>query len=191
MKLVVGLGNPGKKYEGTRHNAGWRAVRAFRAMRIDKFDGWKKKFDAEISEGKVGGEKTILMLPRTYMNLSGSAVIQAARFWKAGPADMLMVYDDLDLPVGAVRVRKGGGAGGHNGVKSVLQRFATEDVPRIRIGIAGVHAKDVPAEDYVLQKFPPAEEEKMEDAARRAAEAIGLMLEDGIEAAMNRYNANE
>ena len=189
MKLVVGLGNPGKKYERTRHNAGWRAVRAFHTMRLEAFDGWKEKFSADVSEGTIGGNKVVLMLPKTFMNDSGDAVAQAVSFWKIAPADVIIVYDDLDIPLGSIRIRKNGSAGGHNGVKSVLERLGTEEAPRIRIGIGTEKAKLVPSETYVLEPFGKDEGPEIEKALRSAAEALGVMLTDGLDAAMNAYSA--
>lgn len=188
MKLIVGLGNPGKEYEHTRHNAGFRAVRAFHTLHIEDFDGWKEKFNAQVAEGRVGGEKTVLLLPQTYMNESGDAVAQAVAFWHVEPKDVVLVYDELDIPVGSVRIRPDGSAGGHNGVKSVLGRLGTQDVARIRIGIKGAHAEGVPAEDYVLGKFTAEEETLVGQAIGKTAEALDVLLAEGIEAAMNRYN---
>lgn len=187
MKLVVGLGNPGAKYDRTRHNAGFRAVRAFHTLHMDAFDGWKGKFDAEMAEGRIDGEKIALMLPQTFMNLSGDAVIQAVQFWHIDPKDVLLVYDELDIPLGNVRIRAAGSAGGHNGVKSVLERLGTQDVPRIRIGIGTERSKTVPAEDYVLERFSPDEEAALAPAMDAATKAISTALAQGIDAASNLY----
>lgn len=188
MKLIVGLGNPGKEYERTRHNAGFRAVRAYHAAHAAEFDGWKKKFDAEISEGRIGGEKIALLLPQTFMNLSGDAVAQAAEFWKIAAADVVLVYDELDIPVGALRVRPGGSAGGHNGVKSVIERLGTDTFARIRIGIKGAMAGRVPAEKYVLEPFATDEETAISGAIKNAVAAIDAVITRGVDAAMNDYN---
>ena len=187
MKLIVGLGNPGAKYERTRHNAGFRTVRAFHTLHIEAFDGWKRKFDAEIAEGRIGDGKVALMMPQTFMNLSGDAVIQAAHFWQIAPADIIVVYDELDIPLGNIRIRTGGSAGGHNGVKSVLERLATQDVPRIRIGIGTERAETVPAEDFVLERFSPDEETKVAAAIETAAKALDAMLSEGVDAASRLY----
>lgn len=187
MKLIVGLGNPGPKYERTRHNAGFRAVRAFHTVHIEELDGWKGKFNAEVSEGRIGAEKVALLLPQTFMNLSGDAVIQAAQFWHVDPKDVVLVYDELDIPLGNVRIRPGGSAGGHNGVKSVLERLGTQDVPRIRIGIGTERAAKVPAEDYVLERFNAEEEALLEPAVETAVKAIETYLAEGIEKAATQY----
>jgi PTH1 family peptidyl-tRNA hydrolase len=188
MKLIVGLGNPGKKYEQTRHNAGFRAVRAYHTLHIEDFDGWKKKFEGEVAEGRVGGEKTVLLLPQTYMNESGTAVRQAADFWHVEPKDVILVYDELDIPVGSLRIRANGSAGGHNGMKSVLSHLGTEEVPRMRIGIKGEHAEGVPAEDYVLGRFTADEEVLLATAIKTTVEALDTALGEGLESAMNKHN---
>ncbi|HTM68709.1 MAG TPA: aminoacyl-tRNA hydrolase [Candidatus Binatia bacterium] len=187
MKLIVGLGNPGPKYERTRHNAGFRAVRAFHTLHIEELDGWKGKFSAELSEGRVSEEKIALLLPQTFMNLSGDAVIQAVQFWHIEPKDVVLVYDELDIPLGNVRIRPGGSAGGHNGVKSVLERLGTQDVPRIRIGIGTERAATVPAEDYVLERFNEEEEQAIAGAIDTAAKAIETFIAEGIEKAATTY----
>jgi PTH1 family peptidyl-tRNA hydrolase len=188
MKLIVGLGNPGKEYERTRHNAGFRAVRAFHTLHIEEFDGWKRKFNGEIAEGRIAGDKVALLLPQTYMNESGTSVAEAAGFWHVEPKDVVIVYDELDIPVGSLRIRADGSAGGHNGMKSVLARLGTMDVPRFRIGIKGEHAAGVPSEDYVLGKFTADEETLLGQAIGKTVEALDVLLNEGIEAAMNRYN---
>jgi len=187
MKLIVGLGNPGPKYEHTRHNAGWRAVRAFHTLHIEQLDGWKRKFDAEMAEGRIGDEKVALMLPQTFMNLSGDAVIQAVQFWHVDPADVVLVYDELDIPLGNIRIRASGSAGGHNGVKSVLERLGTQEVPRIRIGIGTERSAIVPAEDYVLERFSPDEEAEIAKAEDAAVKALESILTEGVEKAANAY----
>lgn len=187
MKLVVGLGNPGPKYDRTRHNAGFRAARAFHTLHIEELDGWKRKFDAEVSEGRIGEEKVVLLLPQTFMNLSGDAVIQATQFWRVEPKDVVLVYDELDIPLGNVRIRPGGSAGGHNGVRSVLERLGTQDVPRIRIGIGTERAAKVPAEDYVLERFSAEEEALLAPAIDTAVRAIETALAEGIERAASTY----
>jgi len=189
MKLIVGLGNPGTQYVKTRHNAGFMAVRAFHGMHSEEFGGWVKKYDAEISEGRAGGQKVVLMMPQTFMNLSGDAVAQAVAFWKIAPADVLMAYDEADIPLGDIRIRATGSAAGHNGVKSMLVRLGTKDVQRIRIGIKTERAALLPIEDYVLEKFSPEEEKLLAPAIERAAQAMDLWLTDGVEAAQAKYGA--
>lgn len=187
MKLIVGLGNPGKQYERTRHNAGFRGVLAFREMHGRVFGGWTTRYEAELSEGRPEREKIILMLPQTYMNLSGDAVGEAVAFWKLTPADVLMVYDEADIPLGNVRIRANGSAGGHNGVKSILERLGTQEVARIRIGIGTERAELVPIEDYVLEKFSADEEKVLAPALETTAKAIDAWLNEGLEAAQQKY----
>src|SRR3989339_967031 len=133
MKLIVGLGNPGEGYERTRHNAGFMALQAFRRRHAEQFDGWKEKFQALVSEGRIGEEKVVLILPQTFMNESGRAVREATNFWKVGAANAVIVLDDFSLPFGTLRLRREGSAGGHNGLKSVIEALSTEDVPRLRL----------------------------------------------------------
>jgi PTH1 family peptidyl-tRNA hydrolase len=187
MKLIVGLGNPGAKYEGTRHNAGFRAVRAFHTLHAEEFGGWAKKFSAEVSEGRAGGDKVVLMLPQTYMNDSGEAVVQAVQFWKVSPADVLVVYDEIDIPLGNLRIRTEGSAGGHNGMKSIIERLGTMQFPRIRIGIGTERLGVVPLENYVLEKFSADEEATFGKALDSAVKAIDACLEEGPGAAQNKF----
>jgi len=188
MKLIIGLGNPGQQYEATRHNVGFRVVRAFHTLHADAFGGWKRDGNADVSIGLVNGDRIALVLPTTFMNASGEAARRFLDFWKLAPQDVVLVSDDLDLPTGMVRVRPAGGAGGHNGLKSVIQHLGTEAFPRVRVGVAGAHRQDVPAEDYVLQRFPADEAEAVESAIERAAGALGMILDEGIDAAMNAHN---
>jgi len=189
MKLIIGLGNPGQEYDATRHNAGFRAVRAFHTLHADAFDAWKRKGNADVSTGLVRGTKIALAMPTTFMNASGEAVRRLADLWKVAPQDTVLVYDDLDLPLGAVRIRSSGGAGGHNGVRSVIEHLGSEDFPRIRIGVAGERRREIPAEEYVLQRFERNELPMFEEAIERAAAALDVLLDKGIDAAMNEYNA--
>ncbi len=194
IKLVVGLGNPGKEYANTRHNVGARVLETVRGELAGAgggFDDFRRndEFRAAVSEGRLGGTKVVLMLPQTYMNESGAAVQPAARFWKVEPAEVLVVYDDKDLPLGKLRIRAGGSAGGHNGMRSVIERMGTEDLPRLRVGIgASGGSRIADAAKFVLGKFAPGERDKIAAAEKRAAEAVGAILKDGLEAAMNKYN---
>lgn len=188
MRLIVGLGNPGTQYDHTRHNVGFRVVRTFHTLRIEDFGAWKHKGNADISEGRMGSEKTILMLPTTFMNDSGDAVIDAVNFWKIRSDEIVMVYDDLDLPLGTVRIRKEGGSGGHNGVRSIIGRVGTDAIARIRIGIGNDMSATIPAKRFVLEKFRPDESEGVQTAIDRAAEALQMMLQRNIDDAMNEYN---
>lgn len=188
MKLIVGLGNHGSKYVNTRHNIGYRTVRLLHTLHIMEFDGWKSRFKASVSEGQIGGEKVVLMLPETFMNNSGDAVIQAVNFWKLEPADVIIVSDDLTLPLGQMRIRTTGGSGGQNGLKSVIQRLGTEDVPRLRVGIGNEGSDAIPAENFVLQRFSGEEMPLVEETARKAGDAINTIVGSGIDVAMNQFN---
>lgn len=188
MRLIVGLGNPGTQYDDTRHNVGFRVVRAFHTLRIEDFSAWKHKGNADVSEERINNEKTILLLPTTFMNNSGDAVIDAVNFWKIRPDDIMIVYDDLDLPLGTVRIRKEGGSGGHNGVKSIIERVGTETIARIRIGIGNDMSETIPTERFVLEKFRVDELEGVQMAIDRSAEALQMMLQRGVEDAMNEFN---
>ena len=187
MKLIVGLGNPGSKYERTRHNAGFRAVQAFASAHDVKSSDWKKKFDSEIAEVRIGREKIVLMLPQTFMNDSGAAVGPAAKFWKVSPEDVLCVYDDVDIPLGKIRIRADGSAGGHNGVKSLIAHLGTQAFPRIRIGVGTERSKDMPSEEWVLGKFSKDEEAPLKDAIAVTVQALDEWLADGLASAQNKY----
>ncbi len=188
MKLIVGLCNPGKEYERTRHNAGRLVVEHFRADAGEAFGGWSKKFRSLVSEGRLGSEKVILMLPETYMNLSGEAVAEAASFWHVATRDILIIGDDLSIPLGVIRIRTSGSSGGHKGLASVIEKLGTEDVPRLRVGIATEKSTSVPAETFVLERFSKEEMGLLEPVLDRAAEAIEDWIEEGVELAMSRFN---
>jgi peptidyl-tRNA hydrolase, PTH1 family len=188
MKLVVGLGNPGKKYEGTRHNVGFELV-AELAHRHGAARP-RTKFEAEVAEVTIGAERVLLMAPQTYMNNSGRSVRQALDFYQLLPADILVVCDDINLALGRLRIRKGGSAGGQKGLANIIQQLGTEAFPRLRIGI------DLPpvgrdAADYVLDRFGKAEARVIADAVKLGADAIGIWLAQGVDAAMNRFNAEQ
>ncbi len=184
--LIVGLGNPGDKYDGTRHNAGFLAVDAladkgrFRISRV--------KFKALTAQGSVGGQGALVMKPTTYMNLSGEAVGEAARFYHIPPANVLVISDDVDLPLGKLRIRTGGSAGGHNGLKSIIQHLGTDQFPRIKIGVGGKPHPDYDMADWVLGKLQGEDRKVLDEAAERAAEAAACLLKDGAQKAMNRFN---
>ena len=184
--LVVCLGNPGPKFEGTRHNAGFMAADA-----ISKKYGVsvnKLRFKSLTGTCPVGGETVMVMKPQTYMNLSGEAVIQAVRFYKI-PADHVMVIsDEMALPVGKIRIKTKGSAGGHNGLKSIIEKLGTEDFPRIRLGVGSPPHPDYDVKDWVLSVFRNQDAEDMAAAADKAAEAVGCYISEGAERAMNKYN---
>lgn len=188
MRLIVGLGNPGKEHERTRHNVGFLAVERFRERHAETFDGWKHKFEARISTGKIGRGRVGLALPQTFMNRSGDAVRMASAFWKVKPKDVLVVSDDFMLPFGTLRVRREGSAGGHNGLRSVISCLATTAFPRLRIGVGSDRMDRVPKDEFVLERFGKDEERALDDVLDRAADAIDTILTDGIDAAMNAVN---
>ena len=201
MKLVVGLGNPGKEYAGTRHNIGWEVVDHL-AARLgfvgspSDFDRTARtKFEALAVDGTApgsvgGGEKLLLLKPTTYMNLSGRSVQAAMAFYQLGPADVMVVLDDLALPAGKIRLRPGGSDGGHNGLKDIQRALGTTQYPRLRLGI-DPPPQFVPGRDYVLGKFSEAQREPMRQAIARACDAIVTWVDEGIERAMNRSNAED
>jgi PTH1 family peptidyl-tRNA hydrolase len=184
--LIVGLGNPGREYLETRHNAGWHfldtLVRDHSQFRFDE-----KRTKGLIARGELAGVKVALVKPQTFMNLSGEAVAPIARFYKVPPERILVAFDDLDLPVAALRLRIKGGAGGHKGMQSIIQHLGTEEFPRIRLGI-GRPPGQMPSKAYVLQKFKPDEWEAMLATYERAVEAVKVILTDGLPIAMNRFN---
>lgn len=185
MHLIVGLGNPGSKYARTRHNLGFRAVDLLaERWGADRFDA---RFEGEIAKARVQGQPALLLKPQTYMNLSGASVAAAARFHRIAAENVWIVHDELDLPLGRLRIREGGGAGGHNGVKSVIERLGTPGFARFRLGV-GRPTTPVPIEDYVLQPFGPTEREAADELIARTADAIQTALTDSLTKAMNVFN---
>lgn len=184
-KLIVGLGNPGAQYAKTRHNTGWMALEAFAQKHSAVFD--RHGFEGIYGELRWEGEKVILLKPLTYMNASGRAVAPLARFYKIPPEDMLVVYDDLDLPPGSLRMREKGSAGGHNGMKSIIQELGTQEFPRLRIGI-GRPAPGWSVVDWVLAPFGEADLALINQVLPRAVEAMESFLTDGPVKAMSKYN---
>jgi PTH1 family peptidyl-tRNA hydrolase len=180
------LGNPGAEYAGTRHNAGFDAVDLFLA-KYERSFRVRNARSGEAREGNFAGEKLIVLKPLTFMNLSGNAVSPVVRGESLKPSEVLVIYDDIDLPVGKMRLRKNGGSGGHNGMKSIIEALGTEQFPRLRIGIGTEGSKRDP--DYVLGRFTGAEREIYEALIRKAVEAVELMQRRGIEEAMTRFNS--
>lgn len=184
--LIVGLGNPGPKYDATRHNVGFRAVELVAKTAGAKID--RAKFQALTAQATVSGRRVLLMQPQTFMNNSGAAVKQAADFFKIPPERILVLFDDIDLDVGRVRVRKNGSAGGHNGIKSIIACLGTQEFPRVKIGVG---AKPCPAydlADWVLSRFSAQEKQALEPAIGHAAEAVSVILDEGLEKAACRFN---
>ncbi len=190
MKIIIGLGNPGEKYDNTRHNAGFTVISDFKS-KISNFSDWKinKKFNAEISEGKTDGEKIVLLKPHTFMNNSGQAVAAAVRFYKIKPADILVIHDDIDLPLGKIRIKKDGASGGHRGVESIIAALGINNFPRLKIGVAPEkRSKNFDAAKFVLKKFAKAEEKMVGDIIKKATEAAAMILSGEIAQAMNQFN---
>lgn len=185
MKIVVGLGNPGKKYAGTRHNIGFDVLLELQ----HQFSGenWKTKFEAEIAEVTIGSERVILAGPQTYMNLSGRSVRQIVQFYKAPLSDLLVVCDDMNLPTGQLRLRSSGSSGGQKGVQNIIDQLGAQEFARLRFGV-GRPPAGIDAANYVLQRFAKAEEEQIRQAVQRSSEAVSCWVKFGIDQAMNQYN---
>jgi PTH1 family peptidyl-tRNA hydrolase len=185
MKLVVGLGNPGRKYEGTRHNVGFEVLA--RLARECGAEAPRRKFEGELCECPLAGEKALLLAPQTYMNRSGLSVRQALDFYQVPREDLLVICDEFQLPVGQVRMRPQGSDGGQNGLADVIRVLGTKDFARLRIGIGPVPDRWDPA-DFVLGKFAAAEREIIEVEIARATDAVRLWAAEGVTAAMNKFN---
>lgn len=186
MYVIVGLGNPGKKYENTRHNIGFITVDYLAdelGIKINKI-----KHKALIGEGRIGGKKVILVKPQTYMNLSGESVREIADYYKVEMDKLIVIYDDIDIDMGTVRIRKKGSAGTHNGMKSIIRLLGDDNFPRVRIGI-GKDA-NIPLVNFVIGGFKKEEVEPMEKAVVHAAKGVMSIVEDGLDLAMNRYNGS-
>lgn len=184
--LIVGLGNPGRKYIETRHNAGWHLLDTIMRDNPEfRFDESRNK--GRLARGQLAGRPVALVKPQTYMNLSGEAVGSIARFYKVPAERVLVAFDDVDLPPAALRIRSQGGAGGHKGMRSVIQHLGTRNFPRIRLGIGRPPGR-MPVEAFVLQKFKPDEWEAMTATYEQAAEAVQVIVSEGVEAAMNQFN---
>ena len=181
MKLIVGLGNPGKEYINTRHNIGF--------MVLDHFantDNWKSKWSSLYTEKIINGEKVLLIKPETYMNLSGNALIEFVNFYKINLEDILVIHDDLDLPVGTYRLKINSSAGGHNGIKSIIERLGSNSFARLKIGIS--NNKEMDTKDYVLGKFRKDELEIYDKLYSTFDDIIMSFITNGIDATMNKYN---
>ena len=184
--LIVFLGNPGQRYQGTRHNAGFMAAEAMekaKGIRINR-----SRFKSLTAECDMGGERVLLMKPQTFMNLSGEAVAQAVRFYKIAPEHVIVISDEMSLAVGRLRIRTKGSAGGHNGLKNIISHLGTEQFPRIRMGVGAVPHPDYDVKDWVLSVFRDKDAEDMADCARRAAEAAECYIVNGPDKAMNLFN---
>ena len=184
LYIIAGLGHPGKQYENTKHNVGFLTIDVLAeklGIRVSKI-----KHKALTGEGFISGEKVILVKPQTYMNLSGESIREILSFYKADPERLVVIYDDIDLPMGSLRIRKKGSAGTHNGMKSIIYQIVSEDFPRVRIGIGGERKGDLA--DYVISGFRKEDRKTVEDSILRAADAVICTVEKGIDIAMGEYN---
>ena len=185
MKMVVGLGNPGREYEKTKHNIGFMVIDAMAAK--EAHTPWREDFKALITTITIDGEKVLLVKPQTFMNASGESVGPLMRYYKIDPADVYCVYDDMDLPVGKIRIRPNGSAGGHNGIKSLIAHMGTSEFPHFRFGI-GRPLPQWTVLDHVLAPFPEEQQDKVNKGIEDMAKAILGTLEVGLDKGMNLYN---
>ena len=182
--LVAGLGNPGREYERTRHNIGWRVVDELARRHSGSF---RSKFDGQLSEVRLGDLRLALLKPETYMNISGKSISAARRFFKADPETLVIVHDDVDLEPGRIQARSGGGLAGHNGLRSIAAALGTQDFLRLRVGVGRPGRGDRrPVADYVLSEFEP--ELDVDALVARAADAVETIAKDGLEPAQQRFN---
>lgn len=184
--LIVGLGNPGKTYQRTRHNLGFQVVDRLAEQHDIKVG--QKKFKGEFGSGSIGDRRVCLLKPQTYMNLSGTAVAEAVNYHKVPLEQVLIAHDDVDLELGRIQVKFGGGHGGHRGLQSVVESLSADEFTRIRVGV-NRPAGEGDVSDYVLEPFSKAEQAAAEEAVGRAAEAAATWLKDGLTTAMNQYNS--
>lgn len=184
--LLVFLGNPGLQYDNTRHNAGFRAADALERRTGERLK--RAKFEALVADFDFGGARVLAIRPQTYMNNSGNAVYAASHFYHLDPAHIIVVCDDISLPVGRLRLRAGGSAGGHNGLKDIINQLGSEKFPRVRIGVGAKPHPDYDLAKWVLSRFPAEDAKVMDEAAERAVDAIECILREGMDKAMTRYN---
>ncbi len=184
--LLVCLGNPGREYEETRHNTGFMAAGELERREGVKIN--KLRYRALTGEIRVGDQRVLVLKPQTYMNLSGEAVKLAGGFYKIPPDHVLVISDDVALPLGKLRVRAGGSAGGHNGLKNIIAHLGTDQFPRIRVGVGAPERPDHEMVDWVIGKFTPAERKIVDEAVGRAVDAALCVIERGVQEAQNRYN---
>ncbi len=184
--MIVGLGNPGIEYEKTRHNIGFVAMDAI----CEKLDCkcQKMKFNAYMGDTTIGNKRVLLLKPLTYMNNSGQAVGEAARFYKINPENILVMYDDISLDPGVIRIRRKGSAGGHNGIKDIIEVLGSDEFPRIKIGVGAKPHPDYDLKDWVLGKFKDEDKDKVKSALDNTVKAVNELLSRGIDSAMNKYS---
>lgn len=185
LYIIVGLGNPGKQYANTRHNIGFRVIDAL-AERF-QISLNQKKHKAIYGSGYIEGQKVILAQPQTFMNLSGESVRELADFYKVPETDIIVIFDDISLDVGQLRLRKKGSAGGHNGIKSIIQHLDSQDFPRIKVGV-GEKPAGWDLADHVLASFPKEQEDLVQTGIKRASDALVCLLTEDMDSAMNQYN---
>jgi len=186
MRIIIGLGNPGKAYQGTRHNVGFDTIDKL-CNDLDIKLKPHRRFRAHVGDGRMGQSAVLMVKPQTYMNLSGQSVQAILAFYKLPPSEIIVVYDDISLPVGDIRVRERGSAGGQKGMVDILARLGTDEFPRVRIGI-GNKPENRDLADYVLSRFAKSEREAISQGIAAAGEAVGLILSDGTATAMNEFN---
>ena len=187
--LIVGLGNPGKEYEKTRHNAGWRAIDLIADKLSCKID--KAKFQGLYGQTKYAGGKLFLLKPLTYMNLSGKSVLQLSAYFHVPPQRIIVLFDDISLEPGRLRIRADGSAGGHNGIKSIIAELGSQEFPRVKIGVGAKKNEQQDLADWVLSAFSPGEEKALVSALDRVADAALCIIDKGIPEAANRYNGSQ
>ncbi len=183
--IIAGLGNPGMTYANTRHNAGFMALDQL--AKSNSIDVKTMRFKSDCGDGNVGGERCLLMKPATFMNLSGEAISQAAAFYKIPPERIVIMYDDISLPPGKLRIRRKGSAGGHNGMKSIIALLGTDEFPRVRIGVGAKPNPDYDLADWVLSKFTEDDMKNLTPALENAAKAAELIVQGKIDEAMNKF----
>ncbi len=188
MYIIAGLGNPTKEYDKTRHNVGFAVIDQL----ADRYgiDVSERKHRAFCGKGVIEGQKVLLVKPQTFMNLSGESLRSAMDYYKALPEKLIVIYDDISLPPGQLRIRLKGSAGGHNGIKNIIAHLGTQEFPRIKVGV-GEKPPRMDLKDYVLSRFSKGEQELMEEAFREVAQAVAMMISDGADRAMNHFNTKK
>jgi len=191
MWLLVGLGNPGPKYAQNRHNIGFMVIEEIATR--NRSDGWRSKFGGEITSADVAGAKAVLLKPQEYMNVSGQAVQRSAAFYQVEPKQVIVVHDEIDLPLGTLRVKVGGGHGGHNGLRSIIQELGSQEFLRVRVGVGrpGPAGKGSNVAGFVLDDFAKSERTEVEILVKEAADAFEEIIKKGPVAAMNKFNSGK
>ncbi len=188
MKLVAGLGNPGEKYKNTRHNAGFMAADKIREEFNFPTFVFNKKINGQISKREIKDEKIFILKPKTFMNDSGRSIQMTSAFYKIPAEDIIVIHDDSDLPLGKIRIKRGGSAGGHNGIKSIIKMLGNENFLRIKIGIRTSKTDKIPLDKFVLQRFGMIESLKIKKSIEEAAQAVLQVIQEGEEKTMSKYN---